>query len=239
MTRIITSQAANVNTSVNLRIPRLTKLHRKILYFYYKLRLEGFSESDYSLEYLAMRLGNHLTYISTGLSELEKLGLMSGQNGGNGNKMRWITCAGFHVMDSLHQNQIQNQTEPIPYIDLSDQGIDKTLTESRAICGKLSIEEKLNVHLDTPDISSKDKKDIKRAIKSTPIGPVRRESLIGRVIKAFSKTFIRDKKNYILAALKNELAEVKEFYNYLVKNNIKFSENRYDMNNLNELGCFA
>lgn len=237
---MITSQIASINTLSSNNPFYLPRFHKSILKFYYELRLSGYEQVAYKLPELSVRLKRDPSYISKCLAELEQWGFMGGKHNGSVAKIRWITSQGFDELDRLQPRQITNQNQSIPYIDLSDQENDvlKILEEERT-CGQnqeLTPEEKVDALIQMKKVSPQDAEAIKKAIRTSPIGPQRKESVIDRMFKACLNGPIMKLKSYFLVALKRELEDLRQFLIFAQKNNLSARE--YDLSNLDELGCF-
>jgi hypothetical protein len=202
------------------------------------LRLQGIEVSNYSLEELAVRFKRSPTYLCSVLTELEDYGYMGGELKGSNEKYRWITCEAFSMLDTQNLSQIVTQSEPILYNNLSDPDHDQIqITKEAQNCREHTIEEELDRYLEAELVPPIKQKKIKKAIRATPIGPVRRESVIRRVIHASKKAFIGDKLAYFLMALKKEMRDLQELTTYLAKNGGK--QRNYNLDNLDELGCLS
>lgn len=220
--------------------PYLSRTQKDLLKFYRDLHLQGFQLSDYPLEFLAIRFQKTIPYISSSLAELEEHGYMGSRHRGQNNKERWITYEGICLLDGEHLNQILNQKEDIPYIYLPDQEKDKIkILKEEQNCGQLSLEQQLDSYLDRENTPFTLKNRIKRAIRSTPIGPQRRESVIYRVLKIARTVKIHNKLAYFLKALQKELDDLNDFIRYIRQSKTKPNIHTYDSTSLDELGCFT
>jgi hypothetical protein len=216
----------------------LSKLEKALLNFHYDLRSQGFEETDYSLEEYAVRFKCHVVYISRSLSTLEEYGYMGSRHGGSTNKKRWITYEAFSMLENQRLRQKLNQNESTHYIDLSDQRSDQLkIIEEAQNCGKPNIEEQLTTFLEEERVSPSERMRIKKAIKTAPIGPVRRESLIRRVIQVGKKSFIGNKLAYFLEAVRNEMKNMKEVAQQIAKAGLRVNE--YQLDDLGDIGCYC
>lgn len=216
------------------------KTQKDILKFFVILLSQGIKISDYPLQFYATRFKRTVPYISSLLAELEEYGYMGSRHRGQNNKERWITYEGICLLEGEHLNQILNQDEDIPYIYLPDQGEDNIkILKQEQNCGQLSLEQQLDSYLDSENTPPTIKNRIKKSIRSTPIGPQRRESVIYRVLKVAKTVKIHNKLAYFLKALQKELDDLNDFIRYIRQSKTKPNIHTYDPTSLDELGCFT
>lgn len=219
----------------------LTNFQKQILYFYYTLRLQGIESSDYGCVEMGIRFKRHPDYVSREMAPLHEVGWLGGTHGGSRKKHRWITCEGFAVLDALQSGQMSGQIETIPNIYLSDSGSDcLKITEDAQNCGQdrpVTPDQALDEFLNQEKVPLSHQMRIKKCLKTAPIGPVRRESIIRRVVAVGRKMFIKSKLAYFMTAISKEVKEVNDLIQHLKRT--KLPSNPYETDNLTELGCFA
>jgi hypothetical protein len=206
------------STSTTTNLP---SFHLKLLVFYYMLRVSGIDKPDYSLLELASRFKRSRSYISTCLAELEYWGFLASDPHGRGLKKRWITYVGFEMLENQPQHQIQTQIKSIPYIDLSEKElINSKILEQQQICEQLDdptleTDTKLSIFLEKERISPKEQVMIKSQFRASPIGPVRKERVLNRVIAQSKKRLIGSSRKYFSTCLAKEEKEIKSLCHIL------------------------
>lgn len=151
-------------------------------------------------------IGNDFAY-------LESLGLCKSLPGGKGNsRKRWITCEGYSYLVDQASPYISPYNPSTPYIDLPEKEmINFKSLEEEQICGQ-SIDQELENFLEHERTAPSEREEINTAIRTSRIGPVRKEQVIRRVVAANKKKPILDKKSYFLACIENERRELKKLF---------------------------
>lgn len=206
MEKIIAANDPLINSTSSESILTTTNLpsfHLKILVFYYVLRISGIDKPDYSRTELAQRFKRSESYLSTCLNELEAWGLMASDPHGSAKKKRWITYAGFSMLERQPQHQIQHQINAIPYIDLLRSEIREDL---KILKGPQNCEQPEEPE-ETQEIKPAGlimEPIMTTALNRSHLSEERKKELKARVAIAMKENSIQSKRAYFLKALQNE-----------------------------------
>lgn len=218
MQEIITStksvyNSSSVVSSLTTRI--LPRFHRKLIQVYYDDWLSGVSKSNRSLEEHGNRFNKHPDYVCRCLRELERWGWLKSDPHGSAFKNRWITMCAFIELESQRSSQTSSQILAIPYIDLSDKElINSEILKQQKICEQLDdptleTDTKLSIFLEINKIPPMEQVRIKSQFRASPIGPVRKERVLNRVIAQSKKRLIGSSRKYLSTCLAKEEKEIK------------------------------
>jgi hypothetical protein len=218
LVNIVTSTSASYNTSsvVSSLTTRIPKFHQKLLNLYYEDRLSGVAKSDRSLVELGKRFDRHPDYVCRCLRELEQWGKLKSDPHGSSNKNRWITWEAFSELENKRSSQTSSQILAIPYIDLSEKElINSQILKHKEICEQLEdpnleTDTKLSIFLEYEQITPIEQVKIKSQFRASPIGPVRKERVLNRIIAQSKKRLIGSKRKYFSTCLAKEEKEIKD-----------------------------
>lgn len=229
MQQILNSNTHNVNSHATNFRPQtialtpyssLPKFYRKVIYRFYELHLLGACKPNYSRHELAIFFKRNVTYLSTVLADLERMGYLESDPHGSATKRRWISLCAFSMLENQNQRQIQPQILPTPYIDLSDQEeINYKILKQEKNCGQLDvnipIEDILDNYLTYKKAPDSHRTKIKTMFKTSPIGLQRKESLVRRLAFKTKDRPIGCLPGYFEACLRNEEKEIVNFCHIL------------------------
>lgn len=200
---------------------QLTPFQHQLLKIYYDDWLLGITKSKRSVKSFALRFNKSEDHISLMLSDMEAKGVLESLPHGSGIKPRWISCAAFIELEDYNKGQISDQTESIPYIDLSEEEvINIEILNQAQSCGQ-NLQEiqdsdlKLDLLLVKQRVPMKDRIQIKKSLITSRIGPGRRENIINRVVAATIKKPLQNAKLYFNKCIQREKEEINQIKNIL------------------------